>query len=166
MRRILIDNCETDLTQCSFGFPWKHDSICYNFRRPDVFILANDIENIADVADIETVVIGCELENYDFIADMVNLRQLYIYDGRRIVDLQFIEKLLKLQQLYIQDSHVENLEGLVHLIDEKKKYYDQEDEFWEKIEYGMEGICIMSDGTSNSRKELLAPGLFITEIIV
>ena len=32
MRRILIEKENIDPKTCSFGFPWKHDSICYNFN--------------------------------------------------------------------------------------------------------------------------------------
>lgn len=166
MRKILIDRNVTNPRECTYGFPWKHDAICYNFRTPDEVIAVNDIESIVDKTNIETLVIGCDLTDFDFIADMANLRQLYIY-GKGVKNLIFLEKLFKLKQLYIENSHIENMVELVQLINEKKKCVDNAVDLWRKIEYGMEGICINSDRySSNDGTELSAPGLFVSEIIV
>lgn len=54
---------------------------CFNFNAPDEHFRADEIEKIGDKSKIETLVIGCDLPDYDFISDMVNLRQLYIYSG-------------------------------------------------------------------------------------
>lgn len=98
--KILIENTEVNLDRCSYGFPWEHDATCYNFRRPEEIILAKNIRDIENKADIQTLVIGYKLEDYGFIAEMKNLRQLYIYDGSNIYDLAFVENLVSLKQLY------------------------------------------------------------------
>ena len=58
MRRILIENNMVDPKKCSYGFPWKSDSICINFRMPEECVLTSDIDKITDKDNIETLVIG------------------------------------------------------------------------------------------------------------
>lgn len=142
MRRILIaeEPCS------SFGLPWKGDAPCFNFKAPDEHFRADEIENIGDKSEIETLVIGCDLPDYDFISDMVNLRQLYIYSGENINDLSFIKKLVCLRQLYLAQSHIGSLEPLAVLTAEKSRLYGENPENIENIlKYAFEAVCIRSD---------------------
>ena len=167
MRKILIDNNQNiNLRECTYGFPWRHDATCFKFRTPDEFIPYHDISNISDKSDIniETLVIGCELDDYNFISDMTNLRQLYIYSGGKISNIDFIKALTNLQQLYIAKSHIDSLDGLVKLIEEKRRRIDTENDIWKRIELGMEGIFIESDCYSLDGKELLE--IYIPEVII
>lgn len=165
MRRILIDNHQQDPKECAYGFPWRHDSICYNFNIPDEFVMANDVDKIEDKADVETLVIGCDLDGYEFINDMVNLRQLYIYSGNNLRSTEFCRKLLSLRQLYIRNSHILSLEGLVNLFKKKKKAFDEEKDPVKRLFGGIDGICIESDCNLDG-KSLLKPGLYISELII
>ena len=113
MKKILIEKEYTDPKTCSFGFPWKHDSICYNFNMPDECVSADNVAEITAPENIGTLVIGCDLQNYNFITSMTNLNQLYIYSGANITSLDFVKKLNKLRQLYITDSHIASLDPLV-----------------------------------------------------
>lgn len=166
MRRILIENHEMNPGECSYGFPWKHDVTCYNFRAPEELVLDKNINHITDKANIETLVIGCDLEDYDFISDMVNLRQLYIYSGNNLNSIAFIKNLVNLQQLYIVGSHIDTLDDLVRLIEQKKKMYDAETDMWKRIGFGMEGICMESDCDGIDGNVLFTPGLYIGEVIM
>ena len=143
MRRILIEKEILDPKACSFGFPWKHDSICFNFNFPEECILKDDIKNITDKTDIETLVIGCRLESYDFISDMVNLKQLYIYDGEDVTNLGFIKNLLKLDQLYIVGSHIRDIEPLRILFKEKEKASAKEPDMFRRLGYMFSGIYVL-----------------------
>lgn len=167
MRKILIDNNQIiNPRECTYGFPWRHDATCFNFRTPDEFISYHDISNIPDKSDIETLVIGCDLDDYDFISDMAKLRQLYIYSGGKISNIDFVKDLINLKQLYISRSHIESLDGLVKLIEEKRRKIDTEADLWKRIELGMEGICIESDCDSLDGKELLETNIYISEVII
>ena len=64
MRHILIDNSGINPKHCSYGCPWEHDATCYNFRMPDEAIHSSDIDKIDNMKDIESLVIGCDLDNY------------------------------------------------------------------------------------------------------
>lgn len=166
MRKILIENTEVKLDGCSYGFPWEHDATCYNFRRPEEIILAQHIHDIENDEDVETLVIGCRLDDYGFIAGMKNLRQLYIYDGSNIYNLAFVEKLVALQQLYIAKAHIDFLEPLVELLKKKKEMFDAEGDYMKKLDYVMEGIYIESDRGDLDKEILTAPRLYIGEMII
>ncbi|MBP3854417.1 MAG: hypothetical protein IK990_02235 [Ruminiclostridium sp.] len=165
MRHILIEKEDIDLKSCSFGFPWKHDSICFNFRMPEKCVTADSIEELVSKDDIETLVIGCDLSDYSFIEDMVNLKQLYIYSGTNIYSLDFIKKLNRLSQLYIADSHIETLNPVIELIKERKRLYDMEKDITKRLFMMIEGICINSDKNLD-RKLLKKQNFYISEIII
>jgi len=166
MRKILIDHHQMQPRECTYGLPWRHDAACFNFQVPDEFLLCDEIGKIPDKSDIETLVIGCDLNDYDFLSDMTNLRQLYIYSGERIHNVDFVENLVKLRQLYIVGSHIDTLDGLLKLIEEKKNRLEAETDVWKRIELGMEGICIESDCESLDGKKLSEGNIHIAEIII
>ncbi|MBR1855064.1 MAG: hypothetical protein IJ794_18315 [Lachnospiraceae bacterium] len=168
-RHILIERDEIDPQKCSYGFPWKHDSTCYNFRMPKECVPADRIGEMLGgegSKEIETAVIGCELENYGFLADMINLRQLYIYAGGKIKEIDFVENLVWLQQLYVGESHIGSLDSLVRLLTEKKRLMDQAEDAWERLGYSMEGIFIETDQEGLTKKTLKETGLYVSEIIL
>ena len=166
MRRILIENSVIEPKKCSYGFPWKSDAICYNFRMPEECISAADIDKINDKDDIETLVIGCNLDSYDFISDMINLKQLYIYSGDNVRNLNFTEKLVNLQQLYIADTHISDLSPLYSLVKEKEQLMRNESDAMRKLDYLVEGICIKTDCEINDAYTLLDAGIYISELII
>ena len=64
MRRILIDDHIVDPKVSKYSLPWDSYAMCVNFRMPDECILPSDIAQISDRSDIETLVIGCDLDSY------------------------------------------------------------------------------------------------------
>lgn len=165
MRKILIENMEISPRECSYGMPWRHDANCFNFNVPEETVLKKDIEKIEDNTDIDVLVIGCDLEDYDFISEMVNLRQLYIYKGNNLKDISFLKSLINLQQLYISESHIASLDALVKLIKEQKRLFDAETDFGKRLIMGLDAICINSDLNLNG-KELMVSGVCASEIII
>ncbi|MDD6069890.1 MAG: hypothetical protein PUC12_03640 [Clostridiales bacterium] len=165
MRHLLIDNHQLDPTKCSFGLPWKNDAICFNFRGPEEMILADRLDSLGDLSEIETLVIGCELDDYAFIAGMTNLQQLYIYTAANMSSLDFVENLIRLRQMYIANSHVARLDSLFKLLAEKKRLLDEQNDIHNRIAYIIEGICIESDADLDG-KELLTPRLYMSELII
>lgn len=166
MKRILIEDNIVDVSTCSYGFPWKSDVPCFNFNVPQECVTANAINDIGDRSDIETLVIGCNLDNYDFISDMINLKQLYIYKGDNVSSLDFVSKLLKLKQLYIVGSHISELDALCALAREKERLFENEPNHFRKNDYVLEGICIETDHDIDDAHKLLDTGLFISELII
>ena len=165
MRRILIEKENIDPKSCSFGFPWKHDSICYNFCMPEECVTADSIRELVNKDNIEILVIGCDLSDYSFIEDMVNLKQLYIYSGANIYSLEFISKLNRLSQLYVADSRIESLNPVIELIKERKKLFDSENDIQKRLFMMIEGICINSDKELDG-KSLKKQNFYISEIII
>lgn len=165
MSYILIGEQGTDLGKSVYSFPWKSDAICYNFKLPRELVCSDDIRSI-DRAEVESLVIKCNLSDYSFIADMKNLRQLYIYTGENIYDLSFIEDLVKLNHLCIGRSHIESLGSLVKLIKKKKALYDDKANIKENWMYLFDGIYIDSDSLDSSGSELPISDLDTSEVIV
>lgn len=165
MRRILIEKENIDPKACSYGFPWKHDSVCFNFRMPEECVTADKIGEIRNKGDIETLVIGCDLTDHSFIGEMTELKQLYIYAGNDLYSLDFVKKLNKLRQLYIANSHIDLLEPLVEMIKERKRLFDSETDIHKRLFMLIEGICIKSDRKLDG-KELTVQGFHISEVII
>ena len=164
MKRILIDNKQEDLKQIAYSIPWKSDTVCFNFKHPEIFVLDSEIQELQDEGSVETLVIGCKLLDYSFISKMNNLRQLYIYSGENVYDLNFIENLVYLQQICICNSHVESLQPIANLIKNKKEKHANSKEFKEKLECDIEGIYIETDRCSVNEEELDFSGIYIGEI--
>ena len=165
MRKILIDKSIRDLKECAYGFPWRHDANCYNFRAPDECVTTDEIDNIEDFEDIENLIIGCDLDDYGFIGKMINLRQLYIYTGENIDSVEFVRTLLKLDYLYIEGSHIDSLDPLIELMNEQKRLLLQEENRIKRLGMALTAVCINSDKELDGML-LKDPGKFASEIIV
>ncbi len=165
-RRILIDSREVDISHCSFAMPWRSDSVCYGFKFPTELIKAEDVDKLTDKQNIESLVIGCPLSSYDFISDMENLTNLYIYNGENLTDLSFIRNLLKLDHLYIAKSHISDLEPLDFLLKEKQKHIEGEKELIEKLRFTVGGISLGTDCRITEPERLFDSGIIISELLV
>lgn len=151
MRRILI----AQQPGGSFGMPWRGDAPCYNFNFPNEHFCADEIDKAGDKSEIGTLVIGCDLPDYSFISQMINLRQLYIYAGEKLSDLSFIEGLVYLRQLYIAESHITSLQPLAALAAEKTRLYNENPKDIEHmLKYAFEAVCIRSDCLDTVPNEL------------
>lgn len=133
---------------------------------PEECVLAKDIDKITDKENIETLVIGCGLDSYDFISDMVNLKFLYIYKGGNVTNLDFAKKLVKLQQLYIVDTHLSDLSPLYPLAAEKERLMKNEPNLMRGTDYMFSGICIETDKEIEDAYKLLDAGIYISELII
>ena len=152
--RLLIDT--EDRKKFMYMLPWKSDGTCFNFKEPTKTI-SPDVA-IKDPKNVETLVINCDLPDYEFISKMDNLEQLYIYKGANIYDVSFLKNLTKLNQLCLLGTHVKSFAELVELINLKYKLYKEmpeNKEFIGRITYGFEGICIQSDLYEGDGTELL-----------
>ena len=163
MKRILIEETQIDPRTCCFVLPWKRDTDCYNFRKPKECVIASKIETI-EPKDVESLVIDCSLDDYSYIAEMTNLRQLYIYKGEKIYELPFIKNLINLNYLYIAQTHVSSVKEIEKLLVLQKKQRMTLPGSRRAV-FGLNCIYIHSfcdiDGS-----RLLKQGRFLSEIIL
>lgn len=154
--RILIDTEKRK--NIAYPLPWNSTGTCFNFKAPTRKVSpeykSRKLENI------ETLVINCELQSYEFIGRMENLKQLYIYDGRNVKELSFLRNLNKLKQLCLVGTKVDTLKDLVALIELKQKTYEEErsspkEEFLARMQYCFEGIYFQSENYKGNGLELL-----------
>ena len=162
MRRILINDEKIDVNNYAFFLPWRHDSICYNFRQPKECITISEIKDI-DALDIETLVIGCDLDDFNFISGMNNLKQLYIYFGKNLHDDIFLSNLVKLQHLCILNSNIKSLNTLSELMRTKKKLFDTLPTM-EYFDICLDGILVMSDYDELNTDIFDGNELYVSEI--
>lgn len=101
MRRIMIEKNNVDIKNYSLGCPWRYDVTAHNFQFPEEVISVSDIKKIDYWEDIQSLVIRCDLDNYDFIAKMINLRQLYIYMKGRTCRIFLFLKTCPVYHIYI-----------------------------------------------------------------
>lgn len=165
MRRILIDDKNTNRNKYAYGLPWRYDATCFNFNSPDETITTSEICNIDAPEEIESLVISCDLEDYNFISKMKNLRQLYIYEGANISDLSFVKNLTKLRQLCIGNTKVNSLEPVKELLENQKKLWETETDPRKRIGIIISAICISSSFELNG-SILLEPDVYVSEIII
>lgn len=166
MRQIVISETEAG----SFGLPWKRDSTCINFKFPKETVHPDDIDKIAGSSDIDALVIGCDLSDYSFISDMINLTHLYIYSGENITDLSFIEKLVHLRQLYVVGTHITSVEPLFKLTAEKSRLLavarEKDDRLRAYLDYAFDAVCLQSDSFDCAPKDLAEDNVLRTDEII
>ena len=145
MRRILIDDQIVNARACRYSLPWDSYAMCVNFRMPDECILPSDISQISDRSDIEALVIGCDLDSYDFISDMTNLNSLYIYKGNNVTSLDFVRNLTELNQFYISGSHISDISPFLSLLEKKEELMAIDPHSMRSLFLILNGIYIESD---------------------
>ena len=132
----------------AYKMPWSLDATCYNFIKPKTVYKADkefELCKLGVAKDIRSLVIRACLKNYDYIAQMTELEQLYIYDARFLSKLDFLENLTKLRHLCICKSYVSSLDGLEKMLKNKRDCYEAEKEDVDAGRlYGVEGIYIHS----------------------
>lgn len=163
-RNILIDYEKKDIEACSFGLPWDHDAICYNFDFPTECVLASEIDTLINDKSITGIVIGHDLEDYSFLKSLSELSHLYFYNTKELKDLSFLENQYKLRQLYISESKIKDLNNLVDFL-KRKEIYLRELESRDRVFHMTEGICINSDNKLDGSL-LKTNDFYISEIIV
>lgn len=142
MRSILIANEPVR----GFPMPWRYDGTCYGFLSPTERLCRDELDKIGDGTDVEGLIICEDLPDYGFIAELLNLRQLYIYTGKILKDMEFVRPLTRLQNLYIRDSHISSIEPFEALAAEKTRLLEEANRDTKSIfTYCVRGVYIGSD---------------------
>jgi len=101
----------------AIAVPWDNTANAFNMKTPHIYL---SIEDIKDTQMLETLkkfeVLGCyifdALDDYSFIADFKDLRDVFIMNGDSITDISFMKNLKKWFMFYIENAHISNLESL------------------------------------------------------
>ena len=98
--------------------PWEMTAHAYNMKIPDVFIAPEDL-NDKDLMDkIKSFhVVGCyiftQLDDYSFIAELSDMRDVYIIDGVNVKDLSFLSNLKDWRMLHLERAHLKDLKPIL-----------------------------------------------------
>ena len=164
MMNILISKLGTKLNDECYPLPWSYDGTCFNFREPDTLVCDNELETIEAPLDIQTLVIRSDLKDYSFIAEMKNLKQLYIYKGKRVKDLRFLEDLVKLSQILVAYSKVTSVESINKLFENKKKAVEQGK--LNRLDSGVDGIYIHSSKAGIKDEKIDRRGIYLGDLFL
>ena len=103
--------------------PWERTSHAFNMKIPDVYIFPEDLHDEEMLKTLHGYrVIGCyiyaPLDNYDFLGEFTEIRDLYIECGEGLTDISFINNLCECDMLYLEGASLKNLDQVVEM---KKK---------------------------------------------
>ncbi len=97
--------------------PWDNMANAFNMKTPQVYLSAEDIKD-PEILEIlkEYEILGCyifdALDDYSFIADFKDLRDVFIMNGENITDISFMKDLKEWFMFYIENARIPNLEPL------------------------------------------------------
>lgn len=97
--------------------PWEHTASAFNMKTPNVYLTEQDLKDpeIRGILEKHHIV-GCyifdALEDYSFIAEFKELRDVFIMNGGGITDISFMKDLKEWFMFYIEEAKLQNLEPL------------------------------------------------------
>ncbi len=100
--------------------PWEKTVHAHNMKLPDVYISPEDLTDEEVSKTLHGYrVIGCyiytPLENYNFLSEFTELRDLNIYRAENLGSLDFVRSLRECDMLYIEGARLDNLDPLVEV---------------------------------------------------
>ena len=105
--------------------PWERTVSAYNMKTPKLTIAAEDLRDTVVMDNLKQCrLIGLycliPLDDYEFIAEFADLRDLHIRHGNNIDSLSFARNLPELSMVYIENAHLDNLQSLIDNFNEKR----------------------------------------------
>jgi hypothetical protein len=108
-----------DGTPVRNGFvPWVRTASAFNMKTPDLTISVRDLkdEKVTGLLKICRVT-GCYiyegLDDYSFIGEFGDIRDLHILHGENLKDLTFLRQLKELFMFYLEDASLPDIRPLV-----------------------------------------------------
>ncbi|MDD7388962.1 MAG: hypothetical protein PUG60_04750 [Lachnospiraceae bacterium] len=98
----------------SVSVPWERTGNAFNMRIPNIYFAREDFDDPEILEQLKKFCItGCyiftPLQDYDFLAQFTEIRDLYIEYGGAIRNLSFMRNMKEWFLLYLEDAHLENL---------------------------------------------------------
>ncbi len=101
-----------------YPIPWDSTANAYKMILPNVYISKEDINDKEIMCQlkkfkVEGCYIFCELENYDFLNDFVDMKDLNIYSAYNLRDFSFLENCTKCDLLFVSRAHLSNIDQII-----------------------------------------------------
>ena len=115
-----------DGTPVRSGFvPWVRTASAFNMKTPNLTISAGDLQDEKVTGLLRRCrVTGCYiyegLDDYSFIAEFGDIRDLHIIHCEKMKDLSFLRQLKDLFMLYLEDASLPDLRPLVDVCNESR----------------------------------------------
>lgn len=126
MMYILIRN-----NQNYIPLPWRGELSCFNYKKEDTVFSTEEFYEFqegvkGDYSNIKGIVVISPLKNYEFISQCTKINQLFIFDSKAEITINLSE-LVYLKQLVINCKKFEEKDSVIHLLDNKMKCFEQDD---------------------------------------
>ena len=105
-----------DVTQV----PWERTAHAFNMKVPSVYLSPEDLRDEEILKTLHGYrVIGCyihaPLDDYAFLGEFGEIRDLYIECGEGLTDISFINNLCECDMLYLEGASLKNLDPVVEM---------------------------------------------------
>lgn len=172
-RSILIADEDVYLNNMALGVPWESTASAFNMRTPKETLNVKQYqtaeewqEALGDLDTIEAVWLVCDLEekDYDFLSKLPNIRQLYIYTGEKLSNMNFVKDMVYLKHLFINHSNISDVTPLAELLkNQEQKRASAETEKWvDRWNLQLENVAI-TDGKIADLSPFAGVSTYISE---
>jgi len=101
----------------SFGIPWEATCQAYNMKLPDVYFSPEEIKDHLVIEELlKHKVVGCyiftAIDDYSFLKNFRDIRDLTIYEGVNLKDISFMRDLEVCKMLTLHKAHLSDLEDI------------------------------------------------------
>ena len=101
----------------AISVPWEATAHAFNMKTPDIYFAPEDMEDEEILTQLRRFkVVGCYifigLENYSFLEQFTELKDVHIRYGKKITDLSFMRNMKDWFMFYIEDAQLSNLDPL------------------------------------------------------
>ncbi len=98
--------------------PWVQTSHAFNMKLPDVYLTPEDLEDSAIMEKISSFkVVGfyiwAQLSNYEFLSRFPHIRDLNIFKGEKIENLDFLYNLKECSMFFLKNAKIQNINPIL-----------------------------------------------------
>lgn len=98
----------------SVAVPWESSANAFNMKLPDLYLAPEDLQGgVLQQLQAEKIIDGCyiftPLEDYSFLEELTQLKDLSIYYGDGLRDVSFLQKMTECRLIFLHRAQLERL---------------------------------------------------------
>ena len=116
--RLSLGITESGIEKVAISVPWENVSNAYGMRMPDIYISKEDLFDKRIMAEInrhkiQGLYIHVPLEDYEFLREFPQIKDLSIKSGENVKNLSFLEALTSCRMFYLESASLPDLEPML-----------------------------------------------------
>lgn len=116
--RLSLGITESGIEKKAISVPWENVSSAYGMRMPDIYISKEDLFDKRIMAEInrhkiQGLYIHVPLEDYEFLREFPQIKDLSIKSGENVKNLSFLEALTSCRMFYLESASLPDLEPML-----------------------------------------------------